>query len=153
MKNTKILHKQKMRFTIDVEVSVRDLPQALLDRNEKMSEYERWEAEHPGDFRDYMEFQKRFLYAALSNPDITSQLIIDKAGYEAAEDLSHQYLSSHEPSLEEILMPVIKKLSIEDKNRVQNAIEHGVLYENTETALYHSFTAKVINSTVERIDE
>ena len=153
MNKAPILHKQQIRFIIDVEVSIRDLPQALIDDTEIINHYQTWKTENRDDFNEHMEFQKRILYALLDNKEVTSQFVVEAAGSEAAEDLTRSYHSNHAPSTEEILLPVLNKLNADDKKRLEDSSANGVFSENTETALFEAFESKIINSIIEVIDD
>ena len=150
MSNAKLLHKQRVRFTVEVEVSIMDFPQALIDGTETESKYENWKAENPKDFVEDMEFQKRLLYAVLNNPEVVSQLILNDAGNEAATRLGEEYQTNYgQPSTNEIISPVINTLDSKDKKRVNELIKHEVLLDNTEAALFDAFEATVISSDFE----
>jgi hypothetical protein len=150
MENSKLLHKQIIRFTIDVEVSVVDYPQALIDQTEKDDKYLTRANENPEDFMSWMEFQKRLLYAVVNNTDLLSEMMQEKAGLEAADYFVARYMSSRgKKPLEEILEPVINSLNAEDKKTITSAIDNGVLAENTEAALDEAFRATTVNNTID----
>ena len=150
MENAKLLHKQKIRFAIEVEVSVVDYPQALMDQTEKDEKYLTRASENPENFMSGMEFQKRLLYAIVDDPDVLSEIMQKKAGLEAADYFVARYMSSHgAKSLVEILESVINQLNAEDQKTVTSAIDNGVLAENTEAALDDAFRTTIVNNTVD----
>lgn len=148
MERTKLLHTQKLRFVIDVEVSVRDVPQALIDGSAVLSQYKSWQNENPEEFKEFVKFQQRLLDEVLRDSDATLRLAIEKAGNKAADSLSAAYTTNSEPSDEEILSEVLNKLNLEDKKRIQSAKKNEVFTENTEIALFDSFQVEVISSSV-----
>ena len=153
MENTKPLHKQKFRFTIDVEVSVIDYPKALIDDPKLDNRYRTTREEDPSDFREWMEFQKRLLHSVINNPDVLSELVRQDAGIAAAEYMSARYMSSsNEISLEELLLPIINNMSANDKERINSAIANQGLVENTEAALFDSFRETVFNTATEILE-
>lgn len=153
MGKAKLLHKQKIRFTIDVEVSVVDFPQALLDGLEVDDKYDSWKKEDPEGFIEFLEFQKRILYAVTNSPDVISQLVVEDAGAEAANYLEKEYLSyNSEAPLDKTLSPAIDSMSAEDRKRIQELINNEVLSDNTETALYDSFRTKVVDTDIKVIE-
>lgn len=151
MAKAKLLHTQKLRFIIDVEVCVRDLPQALIDGTVSLSQYEYCQEENPDEFNEFIAFQKRLLHGLLNDPDATLRLLIEKAGNEAADNLSERYASNNAPSDEEILSDVLNNLDSKDKNLIEDFRQNEVFTENTGIALFDAFEVEVIKSTVHSI--
>ncbi len=142
----KLLLRRRVRFVLDVEVFVRDMPQALIDGNAQDTSYDELPKE---DFIRYMEFQERFLQALLSTDKVASKLIIDCAGLAAAEFLDREYMQYYGEADEDVFAPVISKLLPQDRDLIREAISNELFAENTEVALFDSFKAKVTNYSIE----
>lgn len=115
-----VLAKARVRFTIDVDLIVFNLPKALLTSKEKIKGYSATTEDDP----NYLSFQQKLLLAVLANPDIFQAVTVREAGYEASKKFEEQwiYANSEEDRLKSLIKETAKNcLTIEDWKDVEAA--------------------------------
>jgi hypothetical protein len=88
---TEVLAKARVRFTIDVDLTIVNSPKALLEGEEENNDY-------PASIKDdrkYLLFQQKLLMAVLANPDTFQAVTVNEAGCEASTRFEERWISSN----------------------------------------------------------
>jgi hypothetical protein len=122
-----VLAKVRVRFTIDVDLTVFNLPDVLLKEKSKVR-FAKTE-----DNPKYLAFQEKLLLSVLANPDTFQAVAVREAGYEASKKFEEQwiYANSEEDRLKSLIKETAKScLTIEDWKDVEAAAnEEDILSE------------------------
>ena len=148
--NAENLITRRYRFVVDIEVSAHDVPKAIIESGEILDQYSTWEEK---DFFDFVRLQQRMLYAVVRNSKVAEDILVDRAGVEAAQQMESEWAlrKADEIGVEEIASPVFSELLSEDQQFVKEMIEQNSFIDQFEMALYDSFSAKVLTSSVVKI--
>lgn len=113
-----ILAKARVRFTVDVDLTVFNLPDELLKG--KSTGHSTTTEDNP----KYLTFQKKLLLSVLASPDIFQAVTVREAGYEASKKFEEQWIYSNpeEDRLKSLIKEMAKScLPIEDWKEVEAA--------------------------------
>ena len=155
MDNPRLLYKQKVRFTIDVEVSISDYAKALLDADEVPKDYKEWAEQDPEEFVRDVGFQERLLHTMINVPDVIQYFVQDYAEFELTnycEEVYQTYDPKQDHHEENLLASVVKTMDEDDKKLFADAVLNRYLSSLIQIATHDSFKAKVVSNTVEILD-
>ena len=132
-----------IRFTVDVQLALEDLPGAILEGEVDAGDYEDWE---PQEREEFLRFQRRLLQAVLDQPAVLEAVLTERAGEVAADVMQQRYLRYDSgQQMEEQLAPALQSLADDDRARVQHAINSGVFEEITDLILYDAISAVAVD--------
>lgn len=133
--NAEVLAKARVRFTIDVDLTVINLPEALLHGQSKVS------SAKAEDNPTYLSFQQKLLLSVLANSDTFQAVTVGQAGYEASKKFEEQWIYSNaeEDRLKSLIKETAKScLSTDDWKEVEMAAN--------EEDIVSEFLQKLTNS-------
>lgn len=139
-----------IRFTLDVQLTLEDLPGAILEGEADARNYLDWK---PQEMEEFLRFQRRLLEAVLDHPSVVDGVLRERAGEAAADYLQQKYLQYDSgQQMEEQLAPALQGLRDEDRARVQHAINHGVFEDVTDLILYDAVSTTGIRLDVQVVE-
>jgi len=141
--NAELKTKRTVKIIIDIEVEIRDVPRALIEKREISTNSFNPEFHD----RNFLELQSRIIDALIKSPDYLNRVIVEFAGSTAADELSKkwQYSDGAVMDFEELIAALHDELLVKDIKYLEKTRKEGFLSENTEIALFDSFETKVLN--------